>query len=160
MIMIELNLIVTLTNAQNVAKIQQRSYVFMSIFIWSHSSYTECKHSRLPSDRLPRSFGRSIRRGMRCGGVRGLLQISDRLRSQNADWLSYQSEHGLSPAFRYLGLTAQTEVTRKKGASGGGGAGVREGVGELDYLIACNRLSYSTITMQGYTVAQNAWCRW
>ena len=66
---------------------------------------------------------------MRCGGVRGLLQISDRLRSQNADWLSYQSEHDLSPAFRYLGPKAQTEVTRKKGARGGGGAGSGGGGG-------------------------------
>ena len=40
MIMIGLNLIVTITNAQNVVKIQQRSYVFMRIFVYSHRSYT------------------------------------------------------------------------------------------------------------------------
>ena len=32
---------------------------------------------------------------------------------------------------------------------------IREGAG-FHYEIACNRLSYSTITMQGYTVAENA----
>ena len=41
MIVTGLNLIVTLTNAQNVDKIQQRSYVFMRIFIYSHRSYCD-----------------------------------------------------------------------------------------------------------------------
>ena len=41
MIMIGLNLIVTLTNAQKVVNIQQRSYVFMRILVYSHRSYCD-----------------------------------------------------------------------------------------------------------------------
>ena len=41
MIVIGLNLIVTLTTAQNVVNIQQRSYVFMRILVYSHRNYCD-----------------------------------------------------------------------------------------------------------------------